>query len=138
MIVVDTNIIAYFLLPGEKTALIEQLFAKDNRWIVPPLWQSEFRNVLALYLRQGQITFDQARAIMTRAERLLKSKTVQVTSQEVLNLIHLSQCSAYDCEFISLARRFKITMVTAYKKILREFPETAMSPQQFLDFGSKH
>ena len=136
MIVVDTNILAYFLLPGEKTALMEQVVAKDKGWIVPPLWQSEFRNVLALYLRQKQLTFDQARAIMTKAERLLRGRTFPVTSQEVLTLIHASSSSAYDCEFVSLAKRFDITLVTADKKIVREFPETAVSPQQFLEMSS--
>ena len=135
MIVVDTNIIAYLLLPGEKTALMEQISAKDKGWIVPPLWQSEFRNVLALYLRQKQITFDQARAIMTKAERLLRGKIFPVTSQEVLNLIQSSSISAYDCEFVSLAKRFDISLVTADKNIVREFPETAVLPNQFLELN---
>ncbi len=135
MIVVDTNIIAYLLLPGEQTRLVEQVVAKDNRWLVPPLWQSEFRNVLALYLRRGQITLDQARAVMTQAERLLNRSVQSITSEDVLSLVNRSECSAYDCEFVSLAKRFNIFLVTADKRILRNFPETAVSPQQFLSMG---
>ncbi len=131
MIVVDTNVIVYLMLPGEQTQLIEQVVAKDSHLLVPPLWKSEFLNVLALYLRQGQITIDQARAILTRAERLLKRSEQPVNSEEVLKLISHSRCSAYDCEFVSLAQKFGLRLVTADKKILREFPETAVSPQQF-------
>jgi predicted nucleic acid-binding protein len=132
VIVVDTNIIAYLMLPGEQTQLVEQVMAKDNRWLVPPLWQSEFRNVLALLLRQGKITIDQARAVMTRAERLLNRSEQAVISEEVLLLVNSSRCSAYDCEFVSLAKRSKVSLVTADKRVLREFPATAVSPQQFI------
>lgn len=133
MIVVDTNIIAYLMLPGEQTQLVEQVLVKDNRWLVPPLWKSEFRNVLTLYLRQQQVTIDQARAIMTRAERLFNRSEYAVTSEAVLSLVNRSNCSAYDCEFVALAKELGLLMVTADKKVLREFPETAVSPQQFAD-----
>ncbi len=45
MIVVDTNIIAYLLLPSDYTHLAEQVIMKDSGWIAPYLWQSEFRNI---------------------------------------------------------------------------------------------
>ena len=133
MIVVDTNIIAYLILPGEQTQLVEQVLAKDNRWLVPPLWKSEFRNVLALYLRQEQVTIDQARAIMTRAERLFARSEYPVTSEAVFSLVNRSNCSAYDCEFVALAKELSLLLVTADKKVLRDFPETAVSPQKFIN-----
>ena len=46
MIVVDTNIIAYLHISGEFTPVAIQALEKDPHWIVPPLWQSEYRNVL--------------------------------------------------------------------------------------------
>ncbi len=131
MIVTDTNVIAYLLLPGVHTPLAEAVFDKDSHWIAPFLWQSEFRNILALYLRQKEITFDQARAVMTKAERMLRRQTHLVNSDDVLNLVMSSACSAYDCEFVALAKRFNIPLVTADKKVLREFPETAVSLEQF-------
>ena len=133
MIVVDTNVIAYLMLPGEQTQLVEQVMAKDNCWLVPPLWKSEFRNVLTLYLRQGQVTIDQIRAIMTRAERLFNRSEYPVTSEVVFTLVNRSHCSAYDCEFVALAKELSLLLITADKKILREFPETAVSPQQFIN-----
>jgi predicted nucleic acid-binding protein len=121
------------MLPGEQTQLVEQVMAKDNRWLVPPLWQSEFRNVLTLYLRQEQVTIDQARAIMTRAERLFNRSEYPVTSEAVFTLVNRSHCSAYDCEFVALAEELSVPLVTADKQILRDFPETAVSPQQFVN-----
>ncbi|XSG85105.1 MAG: hypothetical protein ACPW60_15475 [Methylohalobius sp. ZOD2] len=52
MIAVDTNVIAYFYLPTEYTPLAEKLLMQEPVWAAPTLWRSEFRNVLALYLRK--------------------------------------------------------------------------------------
>lgn len=132
MIVVDTNVIAYLHLPGNQTQLAESVLAKDSAWIVPYLWRSEFRNILALYLRQNQLTFAQAQGVMTNAERLLDGKSYHLMSAEVLSLVQMSRCSAYDCEFVALAQRFKVPLVTADKRILSEFPTIALAPDQFV------
>ena len=50
----------------------------------------------------------------------------------VLSLSHSSGCSAYDCEFVNLAKDLDVPLVTQDKKILHNFPETAISMSQFL------
>ena len=52
MIVVDTNIIAYFYLESIHSKDTVDLLRHDPVWIVPFLWRSEFRSVLGLYLRK--------------------------------------------------------------------------------------
>ncbi|MEM7334865.1 MAG: type II toxin-antitoxin system VapC family toxin [Chloroflexota bacterium] len=132
MIVVDTNILAYWFLPSDFVKIIEEVRKKDAHWVAPPLWQSEFRNILALYLRKNQISLFDAKASMKEAERLLKNKTYPVESDWVLQLVQTSLCSAYDCEFVALANRFNVPLITMDKKILKEFPKTAVSPTMFL------
>ena len=51
MIAVDTNVIAYLFLRGEFAAQAEEWLRKDREWVAPALWRSEFRNLLAGYLR---------------------------------------------------------------------------------------
>ena len=126
MIVVDTNILAYLYLPTEHTQKVEALLARDSEWIAPTLWRSEFRNVLALYLRKNLLTFDQALAIQSEAEALLQDNEYFVNSHDVLQLVQNSECSAYDCEFVSLAQSMNVQMITMDKKILKNFPETAI------------
>ena len=121
MIVVDTNILAYLYLPTEHTQKVEALLAKDPEWIAPTLWRSEFRNVLALYLRKSLLTFDQALAIQNEAEALLHDNEFRVTSMDVLQLVQNSECSAYDCEFVALAQSMNVQMITMDKKILKNF-----------------
>ena len=125
MIVVDTNILAYLYLPAEHTQKAEALLANDPDWIVPTLWRSEFRNVLALYLRKNLLTFEHALAIQDEAESLLQDNEFVVTSFDVLQLVQNSECSAYDCEFVSLAQNMNVPLITMDKKILKNFPNTA-------------
>ena len=50
--------------------------------------------------------------------------------ENVLSLLKLSQLSgysAYDCEFVNLAQDLNTTLVTMDRKILKIFPETALS-----------
>jgi predicted nucleic acid-binding protein len=68
MIVADTNIISYLLLPTSYSDSVDKLFTLDPAWIAPSLWKSEFRNVLALYLRKELITFDKALQLQETAE----------------------------------------------------------------------
>ena len=49
MIVADTNVISYLLLPTGFSEQASQLYRIDPDWAAPELWRSEFRNVLALY-----------------------------------------------------------------------------------------
>jgi predicted nucleic acid-binding protein len=103
MIVVDTNVLAYLYLPGELTSAAEALLEHDPHWTAPILWRSEFRNILAGYMRRKHLTLDQARTLQSEAEGLLAGSEYEVDSLRVLELVRDSDCSAYDCEFIALA-----------------------------------
>lgn len=127
MIVVDTNVLAYLYLPGEHTAAAERLLERDPEWAAPILWRSEFRNILAGYLRRGSLTFDQAHAVQQEAEDLLADSEFEVDSLTVLELVRDSDCSAYDCEFVALALQLETQLVTMDAKLLRAFPQTAKS-----------
>lgn len=132
MIVVDTNVIAYLYLEGEHTIHAEALLQQDSHWIAPVLWRSEFRNILAFYLRKKIISYHDALQIMDQATALLEDNEYEVVSGQVLNLVHQSTCSAYDCEFVYLARKFNIPLVTANKKILAEFPDNSIHLKKFI------
>ncbi|WP_448173898.1 type II toxin-antitoxin system VapC family toxin [Rhizobacter fulvus] len=122
MIVVDSNILAYLYLPGDRTAAAEALLEQNPEWAAPVLWRSEFRNILAGYLRRKTITFGQACSLQSEAESLLAGAEFEVDSTSVLDLVRDSDCSAYDCEFVALAIKLNTKLVTMDKKLLREFP----------------
>ena len=127
MIVVDSNVVAYLYLPGEYTAAAEALLEQDADWAAPILWRSEFRNILAGYMRRKAITFEQANSLQREAESLLGGSEFEVESLAVLELVRDSDCSAYDCEFIALAMKLDTKLVTMDKKLLRAFPKRAVA-----------
>ncbi len=132
MIVVDTNIISYLFLNSEYSELAEKSYQKDPHWTAPFLWRSEFRNVLALYLRKEILTLNDAVQIMNQAELLMKDNEYTLLSSDILELALQSNCSAYDCEFISLAKELNIPMITMDHKILKTFPKIAVKPDKFI------
>ena len=123
MIVVDTNILAYLLLPYEHSAQADALFKRDAEWAAPILWRSEFRNLLAGYLRRKTLLLDEILKVQSEAEALLAGNEHEVDSRRVLEFVRDSDCSAYDCEFVVLAERLGVKLVTMDKKILRAFPQ---------------
>ncbi len=125
MIVVDSNVLAYLYLPGEFTDAAERLLDADPDWHAPVLWRSEFRNILAGYMRRGALGFEQALAIQREAESLLDGAEHEPDSRQVLELVRDSDCSAYDCEFIALGQTLGTRLVTMDGKLLKAFPDTA-------------
>ena len=116
MIVVDTNVLAYLYLPGEYTSAAEELLQQTPDWAAPVLWRSEFRNILAGCMRRKTISFEQANSLQREAESLLEGSEFEVDSLSVLELVRNSDCSAYDCEFVALAKKLDAKLVTMGKK----------------------
>jgi predicted nucleic acid-binding protein len=127
LIVVDTNVIAYLWLPGRFTEGAEALVARDPEWAAPLLWRSEFRSVLAGSLRRGEMDLDTANHLAVRAEAHLRGREFAVGSAEVLARVESSRCTAYDCEFVVLAQELGVPLVTTDRRILADFPTTAVA-----------
>lgn len=133
MIVVDTNIIAYFFITGKYTQEIRDVYIKNKHWIAPILWRSEFRNLLLLHVKHEKMTFEKAYQLYLYAEKLFAGKEYSSHTNQILNLALQSDCSSYDCEFISLAIDRQTILVTHDKKLLKSFPDIAISPAKYLE-----
>lgn len=133
MIVVDTNVVASLWVPNDMDELAYKVLEKDPGWIAPLLWRSEFKNVLAIYLRADILALPVILQAIEEAEQLMDSKEFEVNATQVLSLIADSSCSSYDCEFIALADDLDLSLVTFDKKINKEFPDIAVQPKQFIN-----
>ena len=132
MIVVDTNIIAYLYLASDRTTQAEEALLKDAHWVAPFLWRSEFRSALTLYMRKKLLSLADANRIMEEAACLMQGREYEVASFQVLSLVTASTCSAYDCEFVALARDLDVPLVTVDKQILDQFPACAISLDDYI------
>ena len=131
MIVVDSNIIIYLHVQSERTALALQALQKDPYWVVPPLWESEFRNVMAGYIRRRILKIEDAKLLMKSALQTMEGREILPPSDLVLDSVAVSDCSAYDCEYVALAKHLNVKLVTVDNKILQSFPETAIELDAF-------
>jgi predicted nucleic acid-binding protein len=138
MIVVDSMFLNYALITHPQFSdEVSALRSADANWCGPPIWRSEQRNVLMQYVRatdpripRTDIDLENAKGYMADAEQWMR--TVQVRSEAVLGLAAESGCTAYDCEYVALARRLDQALVTYDNDVLTAFPDLAFRPTEFL------
>ena len=132
MIVVDTNLLVYLLLPTPYTAQAEAIMGIDSEWIAPGLIHSELRNVFLGAVRRKDIALEDAQFLLCRAIEMVTVPDKIVDGSTVFALAMQSGCSAYDCEFVWLARDLGLPLVTADKKVLSAFSGLAVLPEIWL------
>ena len=133
MIVADANLFAYLLLPGDLTANARRVLARDPVWAAPLRWRSEVRNVLLGAMRERQMALEDAVEAVDVAADLVRGREYAVRSADVLRLARGSGCSAYDCEYVTLAEDLGVPLVTADRELLKAFPAVTRS---LADFGA--
>ena len=126
MIVVDTNVIAYLFLDSTHTESARHWLGTDGDWHVPVLWRSEFKNILALYMRKNMLTQKQATAVYGQALSRLVQFEFQPDGAAVFVLAGKSGCTPYDCEFIATAYALKTRLLTADKPLQKAFPRETL------------
>lgn len=126
MIVVDTNIVAYFFIEGERTAAARALRQVEPGWRLPPLWRHEYLNVLATYTRSGGTDIDTACTLWHTAAALFADSEQDVDMTAALALATTHGISAYDAQFVSLAQVLNVRLVTEDCRLLKIFPERAI------------
>jgi predicted nucleic acid-binding protein len=126
VIVVDTNVLAYAVIPGVHTADALALVERDPAWVAPRLWRYELRNVLATMMRVQGLSFAQGVAAFRAAERLVADAAVDSTLERCLRLAARGRVSAWDAEFVLTAEGLGLPLVTADKRLARAFPRRAV------------
>ncbi len=132
MIVVDTNLLVYSVIPGESTALALRVAASDADWIAPSLWRHELANALATEMRVRGMTMRDAVIAFSAAERLVVDAELAPGLETKLELAARGKVSAYDAEFVALAQELDLPLVTADRRLALAFPERARGLAEFL------
>ena len=133
MIVVDTNVIAYLMIEGEKTEMAQRTFRRDSNWVIPALWRHEFLNVLATFVHHGGIEMEQAADIWQRSTHLFSFAERDVDMLSALRLACRHDISAYGAQYVALAMELSVPYVTEDRQMLKTFPNITMSMQKFCE-----
>jgi predicted nucleic acid-binding protein len=128
--VVDTNVVAYYLLGSEPFAVEARHFWQStDQPIAPAHWQAELTNVLWMAVRTGTLSPEEGHRRLDFASRLrLRSVPIGSLWQSALTLSLGSGLSAYDTLFVALAQRRRLPLVTFDKQVLKAFPDVAKLP----------
>jgi predicted nucleic acid-binding protein len=132
VIVVDVNVVAYYFIEGEKTALARELMRRDPDWRLPALWRHEYLNVLATYTRRGGASVEEARVLWRRALELMGPREEPGDAEAALALAVTHPVSACDGQYIALAQRLQSAFVTEDRRLLKAFPSLARTMQAFV------
>jgi predicted nucleic acid-binding protein len=135
MIVVDTNVVAYALIEGTHTALARRVWSLDPAWRLPDLWAHEYLNILATYARVGGMSLRKATQLWNQATELLSGCLRPVDMLLALELAVENNISAYDAQFVALARSLGVACVTEDQRLLGAFPQETMSMRDFCEGG---
>ena len=127
MIVVDTNLILALAVKTTESRLAETVARKDNEWIAPAIWESEFRNALMGFIRAGIIGHQTAVAAFKFAAETVQTQPVATAA--VLRVAEANGITAYDAEFAALAEWLEIPCLSFDGHLLT--PGLAVHPKDF-------
>jgi predicted nucleic acid-binding protein len=130
--VVDTNVIAYFLLGTEPfREECERFWREIEEPIAPASWEAELINVLWMAVRKDVLELPEA------LHRLELAKSLQVRSISIGSLwhgalvrAHSSGIAVYDTLFVELAEREGVPLATFDEPVIKAFPRLAMRPRK--------
>jgi predicted nucleic acid-binding protein len=130
--VVDTNVIAYYLLHSpEHEAETRKFWADLREPLAPALWEAEFANVVWMSVRAGVVAGADAPAKLRLARRL-GIHTVPTRSLWHGALLRAVETgvAVYDTLFVELAERERVSLFTFDKRLLQTWPGIACRPAE--------
>jgi predicted nucleic acid-binding protein len=131
--VVDTNVVAYYLLGTEPFVEEVRLFwRKVDEACAPTHWEAELANAVWMAVRAGVLPTDEGHQKLDLAARLgIESVANRSLWQPALTRALSSGAAVYDTLFVELAVQRSLPLATFDKNVLKKFPEIAHRPRSF-------
>ena len=132
--VIDTNVIAYYLLGTPEFAEeAREFWHGSSELLAPALWEAELANVAWMAVRSGGLTDVEASLKLRFAARLgIHSVAMRTLWQGALIRALESNVAVYDTLFVELADREQVPLVTFDQKLLDAYPAVAKRPRDLL------
>ena len=133
MIVVDSNILAFYVIQGKRTADANALRELDAEWIVPAFWRIEFQSILWKYARFGGMPTEKALELLDQAIDLFSANEVAPPSDMVLRNAIAWGITVYDAQYVSLAKQAGVRCITEDVLLQKACPGIAFSLKDFIN-----
>jgi predicted nucleic acid-binding protein len=130
-VVVDTNVVAYFLLGTEEfVEEARRFWQRVKAPIAPALWEAELANVVWMAVRAKVLAPEEAPKRLTLAAALgIQSVSSKSLWHGALTRAVSSGVAVYDTLFVELASREHLLLATFDERILTSFPDLARRPE---------
>ena len=132
MIVVDANIVAYWVIEGDKTPLARRLRSLHPVWVVPSLCRHELASVLSVYFKHGGMDADDVAMLWESFTSVIEGHEYETAFPEAIMLARDHDISAYDAQYVLLAHQLSKPLITEDKKLCTQCPDKAQSMSQYL------
>lgn len=128
--VVDTNVVAYYLLGTEPfLEEVRQFWRTVEEVWAPVHWEAELANAVWMAVRTGVLPSDEGHQKLDLAARLgIQSVPNRSLWQPALTRAVNSGAAVYDTLFVELAAQRNLPLATFDRNILKKFPEIAKRP----------
>ena len=129
--VVDTNVVAYYLL-GTEPFLEEarQYWRAIREAWAPSHWEVELANTVWMAVRAGALQRDEGHLKLDIATHLgVRAVPIRPLWQPALATSLASGVSVYDTLFVELAAQQKLKLATFDRELLKKFPAIAVRPR---------
>ena len=131
MIVADTNLLVYLLVPSPFTEQAERVRAREKIWVAPPLIRRELLSAFGQHMRRGHLTRDAALRAYRRGLTMVEVSVLVSDPIAVLRMVEQTGCSTYDAEYVWLAMDLGLDLITADRDVVRLFPDVAVDIAEF-------
>jgi predicted nucleic acid-binding protein len=128
--VVDTNVVAYYLLGTEPfLGEVRQFWRTVEEAWAPVHWEAELANAVWMAVRSGVVSSDEGHQKLDLAARLgIQSVPNRSLWQPALTRAVDSGAAVYDTLFVELAVQRNLPLATFDRNILKKFPAIAKRP----------
>jgi predicted nucleic acid-binding protein len=131
--IVDTNVVAYYLLGTEPFVDEVRQFWRDiaESW-APAHWEAELANTIWMAVRTGALARDEGHMKLDMAARLgIRPVPIRSLWQRALTRALDSRVAVYDSLFVELAAQRDLKLATFDVELLKTFPDIAQRPGSF-------
>ena len=128
--VVDTNVVAYYLLGTEPfLEEVRRFWRTVDEALAPVHWEAELANAVWMAVRTGVLPTEEGHQKLDLAARLgVQSVSNRPLWQPALTRAVTSGAAVYDTLFVELAVQRGLPLVTFDRNVLKKFPEIAHRP----------
>ena len=129
--VVDTNVVAYYLLGTQPFLEEAQQYWRAVREAWAPIhWEVELANTIWMAVRAGVLQRNEGHLKLDIAAQLgVRTVPIRALWQPALATSLVSGISVYDTLFVELAAQQKLKLATFDEGLLKKFPAIAVRPR---------